>query len=272
MSAKKKDTSSTETTVIKPEETPKIDRVAIVSQFKRDSFGLLENVDYHFNSDGTVNWRKMVKKEYLVPNKDKFDSSVDTKALNPLELEDSQLLILLGGIKDLALIRGYSGVNYDVVASAVDYVSVKCTIKWIPNYENAGTNIGEPIIFSSLADAHLNNTYNFASNFLMAIAENRAFVRAVRNFLRINIVGQDEMGGKKGAAFEPDTKDEPSITDPINALNKAMAGVGLTFELIKTKLIGEGEEEASKWDSVSDIPKKRIYSLIDRIKNKNKKS
>jgi hypothetical protein len=29
--------------------------------YKRDIHGLLENVDYKFNDDGSVNWRAMIK-------------------------------------------------------------------------------------------------------------------------------------------------------------------------------------------------------------------
>jgi hypothetical protein len=31
--------------------------------YKRDIHGLLENVDYKFNDDGSVNWRAMIKKD-----------------------------------------------------------------------------------------------------------------------------------------------------------------------------------------------------------------
>ena len=42
------------------------------SVFKRNEYGLLEDesVNYEFNLDGTVNWRKMVKPEFLVANSD----------------------------------------------------------------------------------------------------------------------------------------------------------------------------------------------------------
>ena len=140
---------------------------------------------YVFNKDGSVNWRKMVKKEFLVANKQR------TNETDVSNLEDRDLLILLGGIKELAQIRGFTQVNYDVHAATQEYFATTCTIEWLPNYETSNKSV----YFSALADAHQDNTYSFASNFLAATAENRAFVRCVRNFLKINIVGQEEMVG-----------------------------------------------------------------------------
>ena len=143
-----------------------------VNKFKRDANGLLECVEYIFNPDNTINWRSMINKEYLVPNRDAFKNQKDVnlKEIDISALPDNQLLILLAGIKELAQIRGYLNVNYDVMQAQPDYVAVKCTINWAPNYE---TNM-QSVSFSALADAHLDNTKDFAKNFLMAIAENVA--------------------------------------------------------------------------------------------------
>jgi len=68
---------------------------------KRNEYGLLEdkNINYIFNEDGSVNWRKMIKPEFLVANRDRTDETDISK------LEDNELIILLGGLKDLANIR-----------------------------------------------------------------------------------------------------------------------------------------------------------------------
>ena len=79
--------------------------------YKRNGHGLLENAEYIFNEDGSVNWRKMVGKHYLVPNKQR------TNETDVSSLEDRDLLILLGGIKELAQIRGFINVSYNVVTS-----------------------------------------------------------------------------------------------------------------------------------------------------------
>jgi hypothetical protein len=204
----------------------------------------------------------MIKPEFLVPNKDKFATGTDFSSIDVTQLDDSQLLILLGGIKDIACIRGFTEVDYDVITARQDYVAVKCNIVWIPNYETGMSAVK----FSALADAHFENTSGFGNKFLMAIAENRAFIRAVRNFLRINIVGQDEIDPKK----KNETIEESQPTNPANVLNKVMSEVGLTFDVIKQKLILENDAEANDWNSISDIPKKRIFEIIERIKRKNK--
>jgi hypothetical protein len=230
--------------------------------FSRNESGLLKSLNYKYNEDGTINWKSMVKPEFLVPNKDKFQVGTDFNAIDVTQLDDSQLLILLGGIKDIACIRGFTSVDYEVVTARQDYVAVKCNISWIPNYETGML----PVKFSALADAHFENTSGFGNKFLMAIAENRAFIRSVRNFLRINIVGQDEIDPKK----KNEVIEESQPTNPSNVLNKVMSEVGLSFDIIKNKLIEEKDQEAELWKDISDIPKKRIFEIIERIKRKNK--
>ena len=239
-----------------------------VNKFKRDVNGLLECVEYTFNPDNTINWRSMINKEYLVPNRDAFKNQKDVnlKEIDISVLPDNQLLILLAGIKELAQIRGYLNVNYDVIQAQPDYVAVKCTINWAPNYE---TNM-EPVSFSALADAHLDNTKDFAKNFLMAIAENRAFIRTVRSFLKINIVGNDEMG----KTTHVDTEIEPNtlVTQPVALLEKTMEEHGLSFSQIKERAVQKKMENAESWQSIKDISPLSMFTIISGIKNKNKKS
>ena len=238
-----------------------------VNKFKRDSNGLLECVDYIFNQDNTINWRSMINKEYLVPNRDSFKNQKDVnlKEIDILTLSDNQLLILLAGIKELAQIRGYTNVNYEVMQAQPDYVAVKCTINWVSNYE---TNMQE-VSFSALADAHLDNTKDFAKNFLMAIAENRAFIRAVRSFLKINIVGNDEMG--KTTHIDSEVEPNTAITQPIALLEKTMEENKISFEQIKERAIQKNMDGADKWSSIKDISPLSMFTIISGIKNKNKK-
>jgi hypothetical protein len=240
-----------------------------VSQFsfERNEYGLLKGKSYHMTDDGLVDWRKMIDPKFLVPNLSKFSDKADTRDLKVEDLDDSQLLILLGGIKNIANIRGYTRVKYKVFNCSPSYVAVSCKITWLPNFETSGKEVE----FEALADAHLENTKNFAKDFLMAIAENRAFVRAVRSFLRINIVGTDELGdSKNGAPTSPEISAENTLSSshPINVLKECMTKAAIEFETIKAILIKEGMEEAESWQSINDIPNKTIFSLIQRIKKK----
>jgi hypothetical protein len=222
--------------------------------FKRNEFGLLEDppVPYVFNDDGTVNWRKMIRPEFLVPNKQKTQETDITK------LEDKDLLILLGGIKELAQIRGFTCVSYDVPEAGPHYVIASCYINWIGNYE---TN-NEQVSFQALADASIENTQSFAKMFLAATAENRSFVRCVRNFLKINIVGQEEIGSK---ALPEDLGVENPLS-PTAVLSNLMREKGISFDDVKRRLIKDKLDKADEMTSLAEIPKPKIFELIDRIK------
>jgi len=220
---------------------------------KRNEFGLLENppIPYVFNEDGYVNWRKMIRPEFLVANKQR------TQETDISKLEDKDLLILLGGIKELAQIRGFTCVSYDVPEAGPNYVIASCSLNWIGNYETSNADVS----FQSLADASPDNTQSFARNYLAAIAENRAFVRCVRNFLKINIVGQEEIGVK--------VIDEPGSDNPMSpaaVLHSLMKEKGVSFDQIQKRLIKDKYEKAEEMTSINDISKPKIFELIERIK------
>ena len=254
---------NTQTTVIQPNLSfinPEPEEIDIKNfppkTIKRNKFGLIENeyVNYIYNEDGSINWRAMVKTQYLVPNRQK------TQETDVSKLEDKDLLILLGGIKELAQIRGYSEVTYNVVAANDNYFATSCKIKWMPNYETEGKSI----IFEALADASLQNTKSFARYFLAAIAENRAFVRCVRSFLKINIVSQEELGDVK---IIDDTSSAPeNPTSPHSLLEKIMKEKSISFDDIKSKLVKEKFENLENINNIIDIPKNKVFELIERIK------
>ena len=49
-----------------------------------------------------------------------------------------------------------------------------------------------------------------------------------------------------------------------------MTKMGITFDLIKGKLIEEKVEGAENFSDVKDIPRYKQFELIERIKNKAK--
>jgi len=228
---------------------------------KRDSDGLIEGLDYVFEDNGLINWRKMVKQEFLVPNKDR------TKESDTSKLQDRDLIILLGGLKDLSQKRGYTKVEYKIYEAREDYVCASCKIEWIPNFETEGREIS----FESLASTTLHNTKDFGQLYLAEMAENRAFCRSVRNFLRINIVSADEMS--KNSTMNPftsngDSDSANSSNDPAQILASAMKAKNVTFSSLKERLVAEKYPDAEELNSVKDINKTKIFELISRIKNK----
>lgn len=221
----------------------------------------------NIESNAEINWRKLIDPKYLVPNMSRFPVGTQQKTLNVEELEDSQLLILLGGIKELAHLRGFSSVSYIVHSCSPQYVAVTCRIKWNACEESNNKEVE----FESLADAHLDNTKSFAKDFLMAIAENRAFVRCVRNYLRINIVGSDEVGDTNRGQQMPEESSGNTVissTHPVAVLTELIKKAGLNFDLIKATMLKEGVKEAEDWQDLSSIPNKTVFQLIQRIKKK----
>jgi hypothetical protein len=130
--------------------------------FKRNEYGLIADgsVNYVFNEDGTINWRKMVKPEFLQPNKRVFQRRGKPVPDKIDGLSDMELIILLGGLKELAQVRGYKSIEHTVSAPSGDYVASVCKISWIPNYETEGREVSS----SSIGDAHAGNTDGFGRN------------------------------------------------------------------------------------------------------------
>lgn len=236
-------------------------------KLERNSDGLLKRLSYIFTEEGFVDWKKMIPEKFLYLNPDmRRRSKIEAKygkkfeEIKPLEdkADDTDLTILLGGIKYLANLRGYTSVHYTVNSSSDHYASVTCVIYLIPNYESGNREIR----FSDNACAHFENTNGFGRQYLVEIATNRAFCRAVRNALGISIVAKDELGGDSGNG-NGETDD---ITTSI--LKKAMDEHGITFEKVKTKLVAEKVEGAENFKSINDVPKLMQFRLLDRIKKK----
>jgi hypothetical protein len=240
--------------------------------WKRNEHGLLESVDYIFNEDGSVNWRAMINPEHLYPNKDWFEMRKMPVPESIEGLDDSQLLIKLGGIKELAKLRGINSVSYVVEESSDERSVVRCLVDFIPNYETVDEQGIGGIHFSSIANATIHNTNGFAAKFLECIAENRAFVRAVRNFLGIHIVGADEIDTSKNKS--------PIVVPPSSSGAKDISPQGILKEKVGTDfnsflnklraLYSDGKYEndpevIKSWKDYKDIPAKECRRLLKLI-------
>tara|TARA_R100000231_G_scaffold139617_1_gene121679 strand:- start:4792 stop:5553 length:762 start_codon:yes stop_codon:yes gene_type:complete len=240
--------------------------------YKRNEHGLLDNVNYIFNDDGSVNWRAMIKPEFLYPNKDWFNIRKKPVPDSIEGLEDRQLLIMLGGIKELAKLRGYISVDFDVKNVSASYVTAKCTICWSNNYETANDSI---ITYTDFANASELNTDDFCMKFLETIACNRAFVRCVRNYLNVHIVGADEIDKSKNAdnSISVEYDDAPAIT-PTDLLEKILKTKHNVTSFNDFKSILRDfwkketyrNEQARDWSSFEDISAKDARKLIAVLK------
>ncbi len=249
------------------------------NKITRSSDGLINEKEYKFTPDGFVDWRAMIDPQFLYPNKDFFEIR-KLNIPNSIEgLEDKQLLIMLGGIKELARLRGFKSVRYTVNHIDTKYVVASCTIEWIGNFETSG----ESVVFEDVANATEANTDNFCLKFLETIACNRAFVRCVRNFLNIHIVGADEIDKSKNKAVDISDLIQSSVIPitPQGALEKNVNDKIKIFSFDDFKVYlrdmwvtaSEAKDEATlnllidakKWNNFADIPAKTARVLIKKI-------
>ena len=274
-----------------PEDRPNVSVASVQKQIKdggketkysRNSLGLLQSVDYKFNEDGSVNWRAMVDSKYLFPNKSWFEARNKPTPRSVDGLQDNQLLIKLAGIKELAKLRGYNSVRYNVIKCEKDHVAIKCEISWVPNFENPSQEsdyLPASTQFEDVANATTENTSSFATKFLETIAANRSFVRCVRNFLNVHIVGDDEIDKSNGLPQHPEADEvEPLKKLTPNGVLDSLASSKLkctSFNDFKDKLRElwtlelYRNDNAKNWNSYDDVPAKEARLLINIIKNEN---
>ena len=245
------------------------------NKYSRAEDGLLKSINYEYNEDGSVNWRAMVDSKHLFPNKSWFEVRNKPLPRSIEGLQDNQLLIKLAGIKELAKLRGYSSVMYEVIKCEKDYVAIKCSICWLDNFESC-----DKVVFEDIANATIENTSSFATKFLETIAANRAFVRCVRNFLNVHIVGDDEIDKSNGTPQHPETEDEVEPLKKLtpNGVLENLASTKLkcnSFNDFKNKLRElwtlelYRNDEAKEWGNYDSIPAKEARLLINIIKNEN---
>jgi hypothetical protein len=228
----------------------------LIKTVERDENGLVKGIDYIFRDDGTIDWRKMVKPEYLAIN------VKNVKETDVSKVNDEDLIILLAGLKDLAKLRGFTSVKFQIATASSQYVAAKCSIEWRPNYETEQI----PVTYEAIADANDENTFGFASQYLAAIAENRALARCIRGFLNINIVAKEELKEL------PQVKDNP--TDPVTLLKTLMNSKNITFEKLKAKMVKDGVNGVNEIENIYQIPVPKVLELIQIIrtaKPRNKK-
>ena len=219
-----------------------------------------------------INWREQIPAEFLYVNKEWFTRNHRPVPASIEGLEDHQLLVKLGGIKHVAKLHGYESVRYRVVKAELDHVVVVCSIDWRSGVQSGQDEFKSQIeTYDGIGAAHAGNTGAFMVNFLEATAENRAFVRAVRNYLGINVVGDDEINrGGNNVQEEPRTV-APSMT-PVGQARQAAADLGLqSIEEIQEHLTkaGASKDHVKALDGVKtldEVPVKSLRVIIGILK------
>ncbi len=244
---------------IKPNELKKIER---------DENGLIKGLEYVYTLSGGVDWKAMISKEFLYVNPDpKRRERIEAEYKKPYDqidpiadkVKDSDLIILLNGLRQLLHIRGHNYVKLTPNESREDYASVNCEISFIPSFESEG----RALVHQDNACAHPRNTSNFAQNYLLEIASNRAFCRCIRSFLKINIVSREELGSVANEPEQPKSTMAPARQ--IKLLDDIMADKGVTWTLLVEKLKKENIWK-DEFLSTKDLPKDVVFQFIERIK------
>ena len=248
---------------------------------------------------GAIEWQKFLEKElreYVVLFKEKSEeiekkyklpfSDVQKQYQNfALDIDDKYKLVLLDGWKKLAKIRGIFSVYYRDAVSTYEFSAVTCEVIF-----KASETFEEPeLVYSARACAHFDNTYDFTQRYLTEMAENRAFVRAVRSALGVNILGKDEISDKNGKEM---TMRETASTGKHNAAagqektleNKVINGLDINSfdgfknwlrnnykEHGKDSVIGNRQDKLDAWrefESYEDVkPKAEVTRIIRRLNN-----
>jgi hypothetical protein len=212
---------------------------------------------------------EIAKKDIVKPVKFDWEKYLEENPQFKTKDKDSGIeVLLLQFFKDIAHKEGFLSVRYSPLGNADQgYCGVSCEIEW-PNL---------PRISSGLADAHFNNCHSFTKYYLSPMAENRSFIRAVKQYFNIPYLGKDEIG--QTPKEEPKTNEAP--TGPYVVLKKAAKDkLNITsfdgFKSFLRKQVKEDPDiawlkpdEYKEWAEYNDwqeIKKPKILELINKIK------
>lgn len=257
--------------------------------FERDSTtGLVKDLVYPRRPDGRIQWEKLIPHEHIVFNTqnpktcEEIEKAYGAQAKSlvygdlvksGVQVNPKHILVLLQGFYELFALRGGSASSR--IAHVVSYPSeaaisvCECTINWYPNIE-------EPLGFSSYgtADATMENTGGWG--YLSAMAGNRAFVRAVKQGLRIPILGFDEIAKKDSAIPESGNSSSQlpvsTAMTPSGSLERHATEAKFSFNAVKTGAATKYKEKIEGnpelWNSWSDISPRDCWTLITIIKER----
>lgn len=237
-----------------------------IKKLERDENGLLKGIEYVFDEHGMIDWREILPKKFLYFKDEQYLG----EEIN--NVPDNALLVYLDGIKWLAKVRGYNSIRYPIVNSGTDFVTCVCEIEWIGNYETEGRSI----VHSSVGYSTLDNTSDFMGLYLGPDAENKAFIRAVTTFLRVNVCGKEEIAPEnshKKIAIRKSAKDEYGSSDVVNILEDCMSRLDIDFSTVLKTLKDDGESFENDPKSLRELHSMKptlTMKLIGRMKKKLK--
>lgn len=227
-----------------------------------------EKVNWIRDSFGEIDWKAMVPDEFIILNKFELaKKGIEVDDLTDDEVDDIKkkasdrdLIILLGGFKFLAHLRGMVGGHgrCDYVSDGQNYVNCRYTVDFAERKD-----LDLPAMsFSAVANASFENVGKDFSIYLETMAENRAFCRAVRMGLNINIVSQEEIDERK----EYQVSQVPE--DAVESLKNLMDKKGVDFETFKKGVDSKYklfDGESLNWESWADISYPQALVMLKEI-------
>lgn len=226
---------------------------------KRLPNGLVEGIEYQRDENGRINWFRMIPSKFLYINQEKKNQiekrlGKKVEEADPSEMLDTDYVINAQGIRYLLDLRGYKASEITLGNCAPDYASATCRITFIAHEDEPEK------VFAASASAHPHNTKSWYQNYLVEASSNRAQARAVRFFLGLNCVAQEELGGA-GNTNEPE---QPVTANPTGILKIQMGKAGKSFNDILEILKSENVD-VSKITSVDKIPPNQIYRILGKL-------
>lgn len=253
-----------------------------VPKFERLPNGLAKGIKYVYDEQGRIFWRQMIPSKYLyiVSNDPKKVAEIENKygksikELKVTEVEDKYLAILLGGIRYLWALRGFKSdkrkvdsVFYDPRYELTTACTVTSEITWIPNEESNYESTS-----SDIAGATIGNVDDFMKKYIETVASNRAFIRNVRGFLNIAIVGKDELAPAGEVKKPEETENIAASNEPSNLLEKKVKQLKLTFKQFKADCINhykaDIKDNPESWESFKDIGGVDSFTILGKIAKK----
>lgn len=221
-----------------------------------------------------IDWKAKIEEKYLYTKNEKFKDT-------PIkDVPENELLLKLGGVQELARLRGFESVTYEIRHIEHDHVFASCKITWAENTVDKEKLPRQT--YESVASAKKSGVGPRMADYLETVAENRAFVRAVRRYLGVNIVGEDEINKtsatkvaelKEVAEKETITPSKmPNANDVLSSACKArkMKLVDLqklAEQYAKESKIDVPNEVIWEWKSFGDIEPKYARTLSGVIQS-----
>lgn len=234
-----------------------------------DKESLWAHVEHARDERGFVDWKSLIDPKHIVLNTEtvlKKGIALDNMSSEEIEeykasAPESDLLIKLAGFKDLMKLRGYIDAYPEVLFANDEKVIIRYVIVWLPNFETRH----KAVKTAAVASASVKTTTGKFQNFLETIAENRALVRCVKNFLNIHILGQDELPIEDNIQYVS-SGDDPSVYSQIKEVLKQN---NYSFEQLKKSMIKKNLPGAESLKKIEDIDPSVALIVLKMLKDKN---